>query len=61
MEVPRNGKLKSFILSWVSVLWGIGFFMDIVSDNFVVPTEVHALMGIVVGYFVGSKFTKNNK
>lgn len=47
--------LKTFVLVVVTVIWAFSFIVDVFSQNFTVPTEVHLIMGSVVGYFIGSK------
>lgn len=51
----RNNNMKhwerSVITLAVLLVWVISVFADILVDSYSTPTAVHAIMGIVAGYF----------
>ena len=50
--------VKLAILLTVTAVWAITFLFDAVSKEFTVPSTVHGLMATVLGYYVGSRFSK---
>lgn len=62
--MPENQQeewVKLIILLTVTAVWASTFIYDAVSKDFEVPATVHGLMATVLGYYVGSRFSKNKK